>query len=70
MLFGERANDFSLVLLSKRLWREDTVKASVNSAKNLARERDPKPSELAIDRVNFVEGRGEARTREPCNTLG
>ncbi len=33
-------------------------------------EEDPKPSELAMTRVNPVEIRGEARTREPCNTLG
>ena len=32
--------------------------------------QDPKPSELAIVRVNPSERKGEARTREPYNTLG
>jgi len=31
---------------------------------------DPKPGELAMARVNPDESRGEARTREPYNTLG
>ena len=31
---------------------------------------DPKPSELAMARVNPSEMMEEARTREPCNTLG
>ena len=31
---------------------------------------DPKPSELAMVRVNVVEERQEARTRESFNALG
>ena len=46
------------------------MKASVNSAKKIKREEDPKPSELTMTRVNPDESREEARTREPCNTLG
>ena len=45
------------------------MKASVNSAFLLC-VRDPKPSELAMARVNPGEIREEARTREPFNTLG
>jgi hypothetical protein len=45
------------------------VKASVKSA-ILEDAQDPKPSELAMTRVNFGEIQKEARTREPCNTLG
>ena len=45
------------------------MKASVNSAFSLY-VQDPKPSELAMARVNSAEMREEARTREPFNTLG
>ena len=45
------------------------MKASVNSAFSLY-VQDPKPSELAMDRVNEREISQEARTREPFNTLG
>jgi hypothetical protein len=55
--------------LSKPLWGGDVGKPSVNSA-TLELDIDPKPSELAMSRVNSTEGWKEARTREPFNTLG
>ena len=45
------------------------MKASVKCAL-LESGRDPKPGELAMARVNPPEKVEEARTREPCNTLG
>ena len=45
------------------------MKASVNSA-NIEYGYDPKRDELAMSRVNPTERWGEARTVEPCNTLG
>ena len=56
--------------LSKPLWGGDVGKPSVNSAKLLELDIDPKPSELAMSRVNPDESREEARTRMPFNTLG
>ena len=56
--------------LSKCLWHAGVVKASVNSATYKVAWKDPKPSELAMDRVNEGEIPQEARTREPFNTLG
>ena len=59
----------ALNFLSKPFWGEGVAKASVKSAFLLYAE-DPKPSELAMARANPAEMREEARTREPCNTLG
>ena len=59
----------SINLLSKSLWDGGIAKASLNRAFIRLME-DPKPGELAMVRVNPVEKPGEARTREPCNTLG
>ena len=56
--------------LSKSLWDEGSAKASVKSAKLLESANDPKPGELTMNRVNPSESQGEARTREPFNTLG
>ena len=60
--------------LSKSLQDGDKGKPSVKSASpdfsGREGERDPKPSELAMARVNPAEMREEARTREPFNTLG
>jgi hypothetical protein len=59
----------SSLSLFKRFCRENLGKPSVKSA-SLESEEDPKPSELATARVNLTERSGEARTREPFNTLG
>ena len=60
--------------LSKSLWDGGKEKSSVKSAipdfSGREGEGDPKPSELAMARVNAAEKQQEARTREPCNTLG
>ena len=72
VLFAERANESERSALSKLFWSGGVAKASVNSACDFhtLSARDPKPSELAMDRVNFAEKQKEARTRESCNTLG
>ena len=59
----------SVYSLSKLFWSEGVAKASVKSAILLYAE-DPKPSELVMARVKSRESGAEARTREPCNTLG
>jgi hypothetical protein len=59
----------SSLSLFKRILRENLGKPSVKSAP-LESEEDPKPGELAMDRVKVGESRPEARTREPFNTLG
>ena len=58
------------IFLFKSFRDESIVKASVKSAIKKEDEEDPKPSELAMARMNFVEIRREVRTQEPCNTLG
>ena len=59
---------------SKPFQGEGKEKSSINSAfpdfSGREGEEDPKPSELAMARVNPAEMREEARTREPFNTLG
>jgi len=55
--------------LFKPFWGVSEVKARVKSP-ILERAGDPKPGELAMARVNPREIVEEARTREPCNTLG
>ncbi len=69
MLFAERANEFFSLSLSKSFQDQDIEKSSVKSA-YLESERDPKPSELAMDRVHFGESRKKARTLESFNALG
>jgi hypothetical protein len=56
--------------LAKENTSEAIVKASVNSANLKSYALDPKPGELAMSRVKFVERQMEARTLLPCNTLG
>ena len=53
----------------KPFWGEDEGKPSLKRA-FLERAKDPKPSELAMARVNSQEIEEEARTSESCNTLG
>ena len=69
VLFAERANEYIYVAMSKPLYGEGAGKPSLNRA-IMQREYDPKPSELAMTRVKFVEGRMEARTRVSFNSLG
>ena len=61
----------SLLYAARLIPREGgaKVKASVNSAIK-SYTQDPKPGELVMTRVNFVEIQKEARTRKLCNTLG
>ena len=69
MLFAERANESEhTVRLSPygaKAQRKRALKAQIRLYA-----QDPKPSELAMARVNLEEIREEARTREPFNTLG
>ena len=55
--------------MSKGLCPGGVEKSSVNSAFKVIFS-DPKPGELIMARVNPREIEGEARTREPFNTLG
>ena len=51
-------------------FREEAKRKRVLKARFLLYALDPKPSELAMARMNSDESREEVRTREPSNTLG
>gem|GEM_PF-2741664 len=61
---------FNLKGFALKVKRNQVLKARSRIFPRGEKAGDPKPSELAITRVNLAEMREEARTREPCNTLG
>jgi hypothetical protein len=74
VLFVERANESSLFLclsgFAAKAKGNQVLIGRLSVFPRRERARDPKPSELAMARVNSAEMREEARTREPFNTLG
>ena len=69
MLFVERANEFyySFCLSS---YGVEAQRKRVLKARNLENNKDPKPDELTMSRMNPFERKGEVRTSEACNPLG